>query len=545
MKPTHELLRDYVARFNADDEESVINEIPNAKALAWMEERVPRIAVPDAEIERAYYFRWWTYRKHICDTPEGHVLTEFSATGPLPWAHRYSAISCAAGHHVNEGQWLRETGFLEEYIRFWYRYVPALRSYGNWLESAVGNYCRLKGDRTLAGDVLPGMVQAYAYAEEHNAHPSGLFFSIDDRDGQEYSVAGSGLRPTMNCYLYAAARTIAETALCTGDGALAREYARRAEVLRDKINTLLWDEDARFYKTLPMRERTDPVPAKRPPRFDAREIIGFFPWAFGAAPEGRADAFAQLLDADGFYGRIAPPVCERRHPDYLVAYTAEEYEQWLHRYEVNPYGKPDPAAWQAKKARGERLASDAYGLKACQWNGPSWAHSTSVMLEAAANLLADYAPQDVFTKADYLNLLHRYAASHRRTREDGSVVSWIDEAQDPDTGEWITRRIYYDRRRAHPEAEFPAGIDRGKDYNHSCFCHLVLGGLFGIRPGAGKSVRIVPLFPDTWEYAGCEDVPVRGRLLSVRYRRGEGYRVEANGETLFESAVPEKCEIVF
>ena len=53
----------------------------------------------------------------------------------------------------------------------------------------------------------------------------------------------------------------------------------------------------------------------------------------------------------------------------------------------------------------------ATGLAECQWNGPTWPFQTTQALTGMANLLHDYH-QDVATRADYLRLLHQYAALH-------------------------------------------------------------------------------------------------------------------------------------
>ena len=47
--------------------------------------------------------------------------------------------------------------------------------------------------------------------------------------------------------------------------------------------------------------------------------------------------------------------------------------------------------------------------------------------------------------------------------------------------------------------------ERGKDYNHSTFCDLVISGLVGFVPkGAGFTVD--PLFPADWDYLVLEDL---------------------------------------
>ena len=43
------------------------------------------------------------------------------------------------------------------------------------------------------------------------------------------------------------------------------------------------------------------------------------------------------------------------------------------------------------------------------------------------------------------------------------------------------------------------GYERGKDYNHSTFCDLVLDGLLGIRM-EGDQLRADPILPASWDY---------------------------------------------
>src|SRR5688500_5000708 len=109
----------YVERFNATDVEDVVNLIPNARAWAWMRASIPFFECPDKTIEEIYYYRWWTYRKHIKQTPAGRVMTEFIS--PVSHAGAYNTISCALGFHLAEGRWLRDQKFLDEYTRFWFR----------------------------------------------------------------------------------------------------------------------------------------------------------------------------------------------------------------------------------------------------------------------------------------------------------------------------------------------------------------------------------------------------------------------------------------
>ena len=66
-----QLISDYVAGFNAVDEELYIQEYDNSEAAQFLNDNVPYFECPDKELEKTYYFRWWTYRKHVKATPEG------------------------------------------------------------------------------------------------------------------------------------------------------------------------------------------------------------------------------------------------------------------------------------------------------------------------------------------------------------------------------------------------------------------------------------------------------------------------------------------
>jgi hypothetical protein len=70
-------------------------------------------------MEEMYYYRWWSLRKHIERTPIGYGMTEFLV--PRTYADSYNLIACAIGHHVMESRWLRDTTYLHQILRTWYR----------------------------------------------------------------------------------------------------------------------------------------------------------------------------------------------------------------------------------------------------------------------------------------------------------------------------------------------------------------------------------------------------------------------------------------
>jgi hypothetical protein len=82
--------------------------------------------------------------------------------------------------------------------------------------------------------------------------------------------------------------------------------------------------------------------------------------------------------------------------------------------------------------------------------------------------------------------------------------------------------------------------ERGKDYNHSTFCDLIITGLVGLRPRADDTVEVNPLVPDgAWEYFCLDRIMYHGRRLTIlydqsggRYHQGKGLRVFADGKLI-------------
>ena len=484
----------YVEKFNRDDEELYAN-IPNAKAWEFLEANVPLLDCPDKDIERTYYFRWWTYRKHVKKTPDGYVITEFLPK--VPWSAKHNTISCPAGHHFYEGRWLRDRKYLDDYAVFWFRKGGSPRRYSFWAADAIYAHYLVRQDKKLVTGLLDDLVANYKAWEKSRLTPDGLFWQIDDRDGMEVSVGGSGKRATINSYLYGDAVAIARIAELAGRGETATEYRAKAARIRHLVQTKLWDDAAKFFKTLPYGRGAKGKPDTL---VNVRELHGYTPWYFNLPEGGKGYevAWKQLMDPKGFHAPFGPTTAERRHPGFRISYKGHE----------------------------------------CQWNGPSWPLATAVTLTAMANVLNNY-PQDAVTKGDYFETLKIYTKCHRRKRADGSVVPWIDENINPLTGDWIART----RLKSWRDGKWDrgkGGKERGKDYNHSSYCDLIVTGLVGLRPAADDTVVVHPLLPaGQWEWFCLDDVPYHGRALTIvwdktgkKYARGQGLRVLADGKEI-------------
>ncbi len=498
-----EALRRYVEQFNKDDQELYPQSIRNADAEKFLETNIPLFECPDKDIEQTYYFRWWTYRKHIKLTPDGFVVTEFLPK--VGWGGKYNTINCPAGHHFYEGRWLRDPKYLDDYSTFWFRRGGEPRKYSFWAADAV--WARYLADKNakLAVDLLPDLVKNYEAWEKERRDANGLFWQGDASDGMECSISGSGgYRATINSYMYGDAQAIAAIADLAGKPDTAKTYREKAAKIKQLVETKLWDAGAQFFKVLP---RGDGQKLS-----DARELHGLTPWYFNLPEADKSAAWKQMTDPKGFYAPFGPTTAEQRHPKYAISYQGHE----------------------------------------CQWNGPSWPYATAVTLTAMANLLNTYK-QGAVTKKDYFDALKIYAKSHSRKRDDGTVVAWIDENLNPETGDWIARtrlKTWLDGKTWDPGK---GGVERGKDYNHSTYCDLVITGLVGLRPRPDDTIEVNPLLPDDmWDYFCLANVPYHGRLLTIlydktgkRYGVGCGLFVFADGRLIAKSESLKRIKVTF
>jgi hypothetical protein len=492
-----ESFRHYVDSFNRNDRELYVQHIPNAAAWDFLKNNIPLLECPDREIEETYYFRWWTYRKHIKQTPAGFIITEFLP--PVGWSGKYNSINCAAGHHLYEGRWLNDPQYLDEYSLFWFRKGGEPRRYSFWAADAIWSRFLVTGDDRIAKELLPDLIANYEAWERDQRDANGLFWQVDDRDGMEMSISGrlhpkaQGYRATINSHMYGDALAIAHIAERTGRKETADRFRAKAAEIKRLVQERLWDPDAQFFKVRPRGENTR--------LSDARELHGYTPWYFNLPDSDKSVAWKQLTDPQGFYTPFGPTTAEQRHPGFAISYEGHE----------------------------------------CQWNGPSWPYATSVTLTGLANLFNCYE-QNTVGRKDYFDLFRIYTRSHRLTLDDGRVVPWIDENLNPLTGDWISRTRLKSWKNGTWDAG-KGGEERGKDYNHSTYCDLVISGLIGLRPRADEMVEVNPLIPEgTWDYFCLDQVRYHSRLLTIlydqtgqRYGRGKGLRVFADGRQIAAS----------
>jgi hypothetical protein len=479
----------HIERFNAMEDENVTNFVSNAKSWAWLQDNIPLFECPDREIEEMYYFRWWSFRKHINETPRGFVITEFLT--PVRHAGEFNTISCAAGHHLAEGRWLRSDRYLNDYTRFWLRGdkgnpQPHFHKFSSWFAAAVYDRYLVNGDRRFVVGLLNDLVADHRLWEQERRLSNGLFWQYDVRDGMEESISGSrtnkNIRPTINSYMFANARAIARIASLANKPELAREFEVKADELRRLVESTLWHDDAKFFKA-----RLEDGQLS-----DAREAIGFVPWCFGLPGTGFENEWSQLTDPQGFRAPFGITTAERRHPQFR-----------------------------------------SHGVGTCEWDGAVWPFATSQTLGALANVLSEsfsISPTDgkrvgvrglSLSTRDYFDAFLTYVRSQHA---DGKP--YIGEYLDEVTGNWINGKN-----------------GRSRYYNHSTFADLLITGVVGLRPHEEDTVEVFPLLPEgTWDWFCLDGLKYHGRMITMiwdkdgsRYGRGAGLRVLAEGKTISNS----------
>ena len=466
----------HVAFFNGMEPENIVNHISNAQSWEWMKQNVPLFECPDRDFNRIYYYRWWSLRKHIKHTPDGFVFTEF--LDEVGHSGKYNTISCALGHHVYEGTWLRDQRYVDDYARFWFLgneggLQTHLHKYSNWGAWALYRRYLVHGDKDFLIGLLHAFIRDYEQWVATHGLENGLLWQYDVRDGMEESISGSrrvkNARPPLNSYMVANAMAISQVAKLTGQEDVARVYADKGARLKSLMHALLWHTKAGFFKV----RRPNGMPAQ------VREAIGFIPWYFNIPRPGYERAWLQLIDPEGFSAPKGITTAERRHPAFR-----------------------------------------SHGVGTCEWDGAVWPFATSQTLVGLANLLRTYE-QAYVDKQDYFDALITYARSHEYQGRP-----YIGEYLDEKTGQGL--KPDSDRSRYYNHSTFCDLVISG------------LVGLVPQEGNTILVHPLLPA--GTWDWFCLDNIAYRGHTLAIvwdcsgqKYGRGKGLRVFADGVEIAKS----------
>lgn len=477
----------YVDYFNGMEDENIAQAVPNAQASEWMKENVPLFECPQKNFEEMYYYRWWTLRKHIKQTPVGLAMTEFLVT--RSYADQYNLIACALGHHIYESRWLRDQKFLDQYIHVWFRGnggqpMKKMTKFSSWAADAILNRYKVNGDKEYMLNMLPDLESEYKRWESTNRLSSGLFWQGDVQDGMEESISGGRkkkyARPTINSYMFGNAKALSQMALLAGKKDEATLYEHKADTIKNLVENKLWSAKHGFFETY----RTDSLA-------NVREAIGYLPWYFNLPDANKYDlAWKQVTEEGGFLAPYGLTTAERRHPLFRMA-----------------------------------------GCCKCEWDGAIWPFATSQTMTAMANFMNNYK-QTVLNDSTYFHLMELYVESQYH-RGRPYVGEYLDEV----TGTWLKgdqeRSRYYNhstfndliitglvglRPRTDNTVEVNPLIPEGK-WNWFCLDNVLYHG---------KNLTII------WDKDGS------------KYHLGKGFRIFVNGKEVAKSNSLKKivCENV-
>ena len=472
------ILKHYVDYFNSTDTETVKNYITNDKAFNWLSQNIPLFECPDTTIEKIYYYRWWTFRKHLVQTPDGFVFTEFII--PMKHAGKYNTISSALGHHIYEGRWLRDPRYIDDYISFWLNIdkqtaKPHLHNFSSWLQDAVYNRYLVTLDKNFIKKNINALDADYRLWETERQLPDGKFWQYDVKDAMEESISGGrkvkNVRPTINSYMFGDATALSSMAKLVENDTLRVKYSGKAAKLKAIVQNYLWNDSASFFE----------VRLENGKFSNAREEIGFIPWYFNLPDDKNkyAKQWDQLIDTTGFDAPWGLTTAERRHPEF-------------------------------------RTHGTGHG---CEWDGAVWPFATTQTLKGLANLLTINKNHGEMSANVFYDELKKYAWSQQKNGKP-----YIGEYQDEKNGYWL--------KGDNPRSSY---------YNHSGFADLIINDLIGLKPRADNIVQVNPLIPKgKWDWFCLDKVLYHGKSLTIlwdkngnKFGKGKGFYIYADGKEIY------------
>ena len=479
----------YVDYFNTMEDENIVQAIPNAKAWEWMTQNVPLFDCPNKDFEEMWYYRWWTLRKHIEQTPVGYAMTEFLVK--RNYADQWKLISSGVGHHIHESRWLRDTTYLDQIVSTWYKGndgkpMAKLTNYSSWIAHSLWGRYLVDGRKDWIVSMLPSLEWEYNYWETTHTREGGLYWQADVQDAMEETISGGRkkkyLRPSINAYMYGNAKAIGNICVLADSVGKAKTYFDKAAALSEKVHAKLWNQQHQFFET----HRIDSSA-------NVREAIGFLPWYTHMAKDETkyAVAWLQAADPQGFSAPYGQTTAERRHPQFRT-----------------------------------------HGVGKCEWDGAVWPFATSQTLTALANFTNDYQSSHLSPLTSHLSLDSLYFAELEKYMQSQHMRGkpYIGEYLDETTGYWLK-----------------GDQERSRYYNHSTWNDLIITGLCGLRPRADQTIEVNPLLPLTshlspltsykWDYFCLDNVLYHGHNLTIlwdkdgsRYHAGKGLRVYVDGQ---------------
>jgi hypothetical protein len=170
----------------------------------------------------------------------------------------------------------------------------------SWAET---EYLRMTGDTSRIGLVWEPLVRYYQAFKKYLRQGNGLYmtdWASMDNSPRNPSLSGGGTGVDISSEMVLFARHLAEMAGTLGKKGDAENFRGEAEELSRTINTLMWDEDKKFFYDLTLEGKRAPV----------KTVAAFWTLIAGVASPRQAGLLAAELENPATFGRFHPvPTC--------------------------------------------------------------------------------------------------------------------------------------------------------------------------------------------------------------------------------------------
>ncbi len=255
----------------------------------WFALNIPFFDCSDPQITQIYYYRWQLYKAHLKDLGgRGYIVTEF--LDDVSWAKKpFQSLNDATAFHIDEGRWLRDNRYVDDYINFMYSGGNDRHFSEAIAAAAYGRYLA-NGDRAFAIKNLDSMKRIFQLWTDHCDAAKGLYFieplldateytisSIDTSGGRDGFLHGDAFRPTINSFMFGNAVAISKLAALAGDTNAAEEFAAKATAIRELVETNLWNDGMQHFID---RFKANNEFVHYWDFIRGRELAGYVPWSF-------------------------------------------------------------------------------------------------------------------------------------------------------------------------------------------------------------------------------------------------------------------------
>lgn len=496
----------------------------HAAEKEWQDfqDKVPTFYCSNPIVNAAWSYRWFIMRH----------CTAYPAFGNLQHAVMYEGrshrmnktpfvsqgweftklIPLSTPLHVTDYRWSEDHEIVREFLRSFFDsadengiprctvtngYLASYANYGIW---AVYQLYLLDGNQEFLREVLPAMkayiaghikvhgdaVDALQIEYTHSRtgkeyQPSYWYFHDYPKNPKDKSTYTPLKRVDRSVYHYLNTKGLAAICRILQDPDQ-KKYEELAEKIAADINQKMWDQNTHFYYDL--HYQTDE-------KAMVKNIVGFYPYWAEISDDEKLPGLEYLKDPAHFNTGSAFPSVSKENPAY----------------------SPD-GGWQGIFIKGRN---------GCVWDGPSWPYTTGIALSALGRQSQLHGHK---YDRDFWTFFRQYTAQHFR---DGVLERpYLVEHYNPESGEPLSDEV---------------------DYNHSYWIDLVMSFVAGIHVEEDKII-VDPLQLGL-QWFTMRNVLIRGHRYAVSWAEKEnidavpvGMKIMRDGETIFESDVIEKVEIV-